>query len=331
MIQVLSGFAIVWVVILIGYFIGRTKVLGDNAESVLSRTAFFVASPALLFVTLAQADIKEVLGPQMGVAALSAFAAVGLYFVIARFLFRGRSAGELVIGALSSSMVNSANLGIPIATYVLGSASFAAPVLMFQLAIYTPIYVTALDTITGEHEKHLSPITGTDGNPVQRVRPPWYVTLWRIFVQILKNPLILGSFAGILFSWQQWPVPEILDAPVTLIAGAAVPCMLLAFGLSLVGSKPLQKSSQRRVDVAVATVLKLVAQPIIAFFLASLLFGLEGHGLLVAVVLASLPAAQNVFVAASRYQVGLVVAKDSVLVTTIVAIPAMIAIALLLN
>ncbi|MFC0582948.1 AEC family transporter [Micrococcoides hystricis] len=330
MIQVLSGFAIVWVIILIGYFIGRTNVLGPNAESVLSRTAFFVASPALLFETLAQANIKEVLGPQMGVAALSAFAAVGLYFLIARFLFRKRTAGELVIGALSSSMVNSANLGIPIATYVLGSASFAAPVLMFQLAIYTPIYVTALDTITGEHEKHVAKI-GPDGAPVQRVRPPWHVTLGRIGLQILKNPLIVGSFAGILFSWQQWPVPDVLNAPVELIAGAAVPCMLLAFGISLVGSKPLQKSSNRRMDVGVATVLKLVAQPIIAFFLAQFLFQLEGHQLLAAVVLASLPAAQNVFVAASRYQVGLVVAKDSVLVTTIAAIPAMIAIALLLN
>lgn len=330
MIQVLSGFAIVWVVILIGYFIGRTKVLGDNAESVLSRTAFFVASPALLFVTLAQADIKEVLGPQMGVAALSAFAVVGVYFLLARFLFRKRSAGELVIGALSSSMVNSANLGIPIATYVLGSASYAAPVLMFQLAMYTPVYVTALDTITGEHEKHV-PKIGPDGQPVERVRPPWHVTLGRIFLQILKNPLIVGSFIGILFSWQQWPVPEVLNAPASLIAGAAVPCMLLAFGLSLVGSKPLQKSSNRRLDVGVATVLKLLVQPVFAFLLAYFVFGLEGHGLLAAVVLASLPAAQNVFVAASRYQVGLVVAKDSVLVTTIVAIPAMIAIALLLN
>lgn len=223
-------------------------------------------------------------------------------------------------------MVNSANLGIPIATYVLGSASYAAPILMFQLALYTPIYVTALDTITGEHMRGHHQGVGD-----ARVRPRWYVTMWRILLQILRNPLIIGSFAGMLFSWQQWDIPAVLNEPVTLIAGAAVPCMLIAFGLSLVGSKPLQKSAGRRIDVGIATVLKLVVQPVIAFVIAITIFGMDGHALLAAVVMASLPAAQNVFVAASRYQVGLVVAKDSVLITTIVAVPAMIAVALLLN
>lgn len=326
MIQVLSGFAIIWAIILIGYFIGRTSVLGDNAQVVLSRMAFFVASPALLFQTLASADIKELLGPQVVVAALSAFAVVGIYFVVASIFLKSRKPGELVIGALSSSMVNSANLGIPIATYVLGSASYAAPILMFQLALYTPIYVTALDTITGEHMRGHHQGVGD-----ARVRPRWYVTMWRILLQILRNPLIIGSFAGMLFSWQQWDIPAVLNEPVTLIAGAAVPCMLIAFGLSLVGSKPLQKSAGRRIDVGIATVLKLVVQPVIAFVIAITIFGMDGHALLAAVVMASLPAAQNVFVAASRYQVGLVVAKDSVLITTIVAVPAMIAVALLLN
>ena len=50
----------------------------------------------------------------------------------------------------------------------------------------------------------------------------------------------------------------------------------------------------------------------------------------VAVVLASLPTAQTVFVTAVRYDTGLRVSKDTILVTTIVAIPAMIAVALLL-
>jgi predicted permease len=48
------------------------------------------------------------------------------------------------------------------------------------------------------------------------------------------------------------------------------------------------------------------------------------------VVTSALPTAQNVFVAASRYQTGLTVAKDTVLITTVVAVPAMIGVALLL-
>ena len=69
-VEVLSGFTVVWVIILVGYFTGRTGVLGTHGQAVLSRTAFFVASPALLFDTLAAADVQAVLGPQLIVAGI---------------------------------------------------------------------------------------------------------------------------------------------------------------------------------------------------------------------------------------------------------------------
>ena len=139
MVEVLSGFTVVWVIILVGYVTGRTGVLGPHGQMVLSRTAFFVASPALLFDTLSAADVRAVLGPQLWVATLSAFLVALLYLALARLVLTRRTGSETVIGGLSASMVNSANLGIPIAAYVLGDAALAAPVLIFQLAIYTPI------------------------------------------------------------------------------------------------------------------------------------------------------------------------------------------------
>lgn len=76
--------------------------------------------------------------------------------------------------------------------------------------------------------------------------------------------------------------------------------------------------------------MKLLVHPLIAWVLAQFVLGLDGRQVFVAVVLASLPTAQNVFVSAVRYDTGLRVSKDTILVTTIVAIPAMIAVALLL-
>jgi predicted permease len=57
---------------------------------------------------------------------------------------------------------------------------------------------------------------------------------------------------------------------------------------------------------------------------------MEGPALFAVVVASSLPTAQNVFVAASRYRTGFTVAKDTVLITTVVAVPAMIGVAALL-
>lgn len=323
MAQVLSGFFIIWLIIAVGYGVGRTGVLGHNAQPVLSRVAFFVASPALLFNTLSTSDVFLVLGPQLWIATLSAGVAAGIYLLLARFLQTKRTGSERMIAALSASLMNSANLGLPIAAYVLGNASFAAPVILFQLAIYTPVYVFVLDTQTEKEAR-----AGLYETKV--VRAGFFRSMGRIIATVARNPLIIGSTFGLVFSVTDWKLWQPLDESISLIAGAAIPAMLMAFGISLVGSRPLDKMQGRRRDTLLASAVKLLIHPTIAWLLATFVFQLDPEGILTSTVLASLPTAQNVFVSASRYNTGLVVARDTVLITTILAIPAMIAVAGLL-
>lgn len=323
MAQVLSGFFIIWLIIAVGYGVGRTGVLGPNAQPVLSRVAFFVASPALLFNTLSSSDVFLVLGPQLWIATISAGLAAACYLLIARFVQAQRKGSERMIAALSASLMNSANLGLPIAAYVLGDASYAAPVILFQLAFYTPIYVFILDSQTAQEAQQ-----GLSDTKV--VRAGFWRSLGRIIATVLRNPLIIGSAFGLVFSITEWQLWEPLDESIDLIAGAAIPSMLMAFGISLVGSRPLDKRQGRRRDTVLASAVKLLIHPLAAWFLAAYVFQLDAEGILVATVLASLPTAQNVFVSASRYNTGLIVARDTVFITTILAIPAMIAVAGLL-
>lgn len=127
---VLSGFAVIAVVIGVGYLISRRGYLGDGGREVLTRLAFHVASPALLFTTLAQADLSVIFSDRLLVTAMSTAAAAGVFVAVGAA--RGWGVGRTTIGALCSSYVNSGNLGIPIAVYVLGDASLVAPVLLFQ-------------------------------------------------------------------------------------------------------------------------------------------------------------------------------------------------------
>lgn len=315
---VLSGFAVVWMIIAVGFVLGRFKVLGPDARIVLSRVAFFVASPCLLFVTISSSSFRDVLGPQFAIAALSAFTLLVIFLLLGRFvLLRGRPVGELLMGGMSSSLVNSANLGFPIAAYVLGDISLAAPVVMFQLALYTPVYIALLDQLSARRSS------------THRVRRRAGVEVLRRSGQTLLNPMIIGSVLGLLFSWQDWQFPSQIQESVELLAGASIPVMLLSFGLSMVGSRPLDKVSGRRRDVLVAAALKLLVHPAIAYLIAAFLFGLEGSMLLAAVVMASLPTAQNVLVASVRYGVGETIARDTVLVTTILGIPSMVLVATL--
>lgn len=305
---VLEGFAAIWVVIGVGYLVAKKNILGPDARQVLNMLTFSVASPALLFTTVAKADPYTVLGPQLAVATLSAFVVLGLYWLLTRWWLR-RDPAERTIGAMSASTVNSANLGLPIAAYVLGEPALAAPVILFQLAIFTPLNLSMMDAAT-HRAGH-----GIKG----------------ILKGIVTNPMIVGSLLGLVVALLKWDVPTIIWTPLDVLAGASVPAMLMAFGISLVGSRPLQKNLGRRSDVWTATALKLLVHPLIALALASLVFGLEGEHLYAAVILACLPTAQNIFVNASRYDAGVTVAKDTVLMTSVLGIPVMFVVAALLG
>ena len=307
MLGVLAGFFVVWCIILVGMFVGRRGILGENARSVLSALTFFVASPALLFETLSKANLNDIFAAPLLVTAIGAIATAALFFIIVRFLLK-RSVPESLMSSMGASLANSANLGIPIAVFVLGDASYVAPLLIFQLAFFTPLFLMALDATTSTH----------------RTTPLGFVLM------ILRNPMIVGSGLGLLVAGTGWDVPELVMQPIHLIGGAAIPAMLLAFGMSLNGSRPLQASAGRRLDTLLASGFKLIVHPALAYVFARFALGMENQALFAVVVTSALPTAQNVFVAASRYQTGLTVAKDTVLITTIVAVPAMIGVALLL-
>jgi predicted permease len=305
---VFSGFFIVWAIIIAGYLVGRRGVLGPHGQEILSKFSFYVASPPLLFLTISEADIARMFSAPLLVAAVSALLTTLAYAGLARWLLR-RDLATTVMGAQAASQVNSANLGIPIATFVLGDATQVVPVLLFQLAINTPVYLTVMDTLT-------------DGR-----RP----SLGSVLHNVVTNPMIVGSALGILFAVTGWQLPEVVEQPVRLVSGASIPAMLMAFGISLVGASPLRRGAGPRRDVALAAAFKLLLHPLLAFVFARFVLGLDGHLLYAVVVMAALPTAQNIYVAAVRYGRAEVLCRDTVLVTTVVAMLTMAGVAMVLS
>jgi malonate transporter and related proteins len=306
MLESLTGFVVVGVAILVGWIIGRIGLLGEHARPVLARLTFFVLSPFLLFVVLAQADVRTLFSALLPVSAIAAVAVFIVYVVVARLAWR-RSVGETVIGALSAGQVNSNNIGIPLSLYLLGSAAYPAPVILMQLLVFTPITMAILDAVT-----------------TARSSP------WRAIGRVVTNPIVLGSVLGTIVSVAGIDLPPIVMEPAVLLANACVPILLIAYGISLNGQRVLAPSGRRR-DIMLATTLKLVVMPVAAWAVAEFVFGLSAHDVLIVTVLAALPTAQNVFNYSQRYDVGETISRDSVFLTTIGCVPVLIAITLLLG
>lgn len=293
---VLAGFFIVWALIGVGMVAGRSGVLGPHGRYVLNRTTFFIASPALVLLGLLESDVREVFSLPMAVAGISGLVTGGI-LLLGVALFTDRRGPDLVVTAISGSVVNGANMGFPIAAYVLGDISHALPVVLFQQAVYTPLYLFVLHRVTEEDDPGPSGAAG-------------------VLRSIVANPTIIASAVGLLLVLVGAQIPPILLEPVRSLADMAIPAMLLAYGLSLYGSRPLAKDDGYRGLIAAASASKLLLMPVIALGV-GLLLGLRGTALYEVVVMAALPTAQNVYVAAARYRASENLARDTVLITTL--------------
>ncbi|MDY6810434.1 MAG: AEC family transporter [Actinomycetota bacterium] len=311
---VISGFTVIFIVVGVGYLLGRTRILGDSAHEVLSRLVFFICTPALLFHSLVTSDLSVIFSKTLVIAGGSAIV-IGVVYVLTARLWLHREIPELAIGGLSASYVNSVNLGLPIAIFVLDDASFIAPLLLFQILIYSPIALITLDlTVTDPALGHASRST----------------TLRDAVIAPLTNPIVLGGVAGLVVSALGRQPPAAILEPMMMLGNASVPCALLAFGLSLTGVAVFKKGQSPRRDIALAAVLKIVAMPVLAYVIARWGFGETGHELFAQVVIAALPTAQNVLVYATRYRRAQILARDTALITTLGSIPMIAVIALLL-
>jgi hypothetical protein len=293
---VVLGFATIVAVIGVGALIAHLGVVDLGAQKVLSHIAFFVASPALLLTTVAKADTHAVLSRSLVATFVGVVVPATVYVVVAWWRWR-RSVGERVIGALASSYVNAGNLGLPVAAYVLGDAALVAPTLLLQLLVLQPLALAVLDA------------------DVSGRRP----TVRHMMVRPFTNPLTIGTLIGLLLSVTGWTLPPIVADPVELIGAMAVPAMLLAYGIAL-RLGPGFGGDVPRAELALTSTLKLAVQPLVAYAV-GLTLGLSGPALLAVVVCSSLPTAQNIFVHATRYDRSPTLARDTILVTTVGAVP----------
>lgn len=360
MADVVAGLAVFGAVIAVGWLLVRTRAVPADADGVLTRVCFFAATPALLVTTLSRADLTAVVSWATAVAVAAELAAIVSAWFLHRLVLR-RSTAEATISALASGYVNAANLGIPVAVLVLGDAATIAPILLLQLLVLTPVTFTVLDAVTrrGNPSRMVTlsvplrnpllwgVVAGTavnlggvdldkwcGGYPAQGLE-----MLGRVAVPLMM--LALGmSLAGAPKPLQD---PDSGEPPQSDQAGRsdrsaqavqrAAEAQSLRAGESQAPATAPTTSARGvsgRGDLWLAVVWKLAVMPGLAIAV-GLGAGLSGAQLLVPVVTAGLPTAQNVFMYASRYGVGKDLARDAVLLTTAGFVPVVLIAAAILR
>lgn len=303
---VLQGFWLIAAVVAVGWLLAHTGLFGRTEQQVLARLTFWVGSPALLFLVVADADVGVIFSGFLVATVVGVVVTAAAYLVLARVVLR-RSLTHALMGGMSVSYVNSNNLGLPIAIYVLGDASWSAPIILMQLLVLQPAWLGALDATRSGR-----------------------VSLGRLLRSPVTNPLTIGSLLGLAVALSGGTLPPVVRAPTELVGGLAIPGMLLAFGISLRLS-PVPRGRGNLAELGAVVLLKLGLMPAVAGLVAGPVMGLSGPEVLAVVVMSTLPTAQNVFVLAVAYGRGEDIARDSVFVTTVLAAPAMLMVVALLG
>lgn len=110
---------------------------------------------------------------------------------------------------------------------------------------------------------------------------------------IARNPLIWGILIGLIVKLSGFHLPEIVKTTLDMAGDGALGVSLLALGAGL--SWHAAKSGGK--EVALASVVKLIATPVLAAGLATL-FGVTGMSFVIAIIAAAVPTAVNGYVLA---------------------------------
>jgi predicted permease len=280
----------------LGFVAVRGRVIESSGVRGLVLFVFTFSIPSLLLTSMAGLDFPPDIEWSFLVAFYAASLSVyGVGAAAGRVLF-GRSLPEQAIFGMSAAFSNLVMVGIPVVLTALGPEA-ALPMMIivgFHSATFMPLTVLLIQSGRGG-----------EGGPAMRAG--------RAALDALRNPIIIGIALGLVVNLSGVTIPTPAAKVLELLGAAAVPCALFAMGASLAGY-PLIGEVRPAV---LLSVLKLVAHPALVWLIAGPVLGLEGLWVSVAVLMAAMPSAVNVYLFGARYDAAPGVAARTVLLTTL--------------
>ena len=267
----------VFIVILAGFALSRSRVIATEQWAGLDHVCYFVLFPVIIFKEIAAADFSHVPVLQMaGAMAISVCVMIGLLVLFNRPLM----AALKIDGPQFTSLVQGAARWHTFIAFAIIPLTFGAKALSLgavSAAAMTPL-LNILCVIVMARFAHET-----------------YVAPRQLLVSILKNPFVFSSLGGVAWQLSGLELPAMALQVLDMIGRGALGLALLTVGAGLrVGS--VVKEWQ---PVALAVILKLVAMPAL-MALTLWLMGVQGEAFAVALLCGAVPTGSGAYVLARK-------------------------------
>ncbi|APX96177.1 AEC family transporter [Natronorubrum daqingense] len=281
------------VVLLVGTGLRLSGVLDATRTDWLNAVAYYVALPALIFISVYDQNIGELLSLTLVAGLLLVlFSTAGLAWIVHQI--QGSESDRQSVAIVQSYHSNLGYLGLPLVAATFGAqvTAIASVVLGVVTLVQVPLTILVLSTFNGADVELIDELRG-----------------------LALNPVLLSLFAGLAIGSSGVFVPGTVATGLDGVGSLALPLALLCVGASLEVDLPAIDFGATGSVVAI----KIVAMPIFAWLVFSTL-AVDTATFVASVVMLGTPTAVSTYVFAAELQGDEEFASVNVFATTLVSI-----------
>ncbi len=286
----------IFLVMVIGNLLNRIGLINRQFSNIADKLVFKICLPCMLFLNLSGTNIrKEFDTSYIGYcSAVTLLSILSIWFAAKRLMKDKSMVGAFVQGSYRSS---AAILGLAFIENIYGSSGMAPLMIIGSVPLYNIFAVIVLTLENGQAENHT--IT---------------LQLRNAFFGIIKNPIIIGIFLGLIASFFNLSLPHMIEKTVKNLGTIASPLALLSIGASFEGRKAIAKIK----PTAIASFLKLIG--LTALFLpVAIWLGFRGQKLIAIIIMLASPCTPTSYIMAKNMGGDASLASSIVVSTTLLS------------
>lgn len=286
----------VFLIMITGNLLNRIGLIDRHFANIADRFVFKACLPCMLFLNLADTNIRENFDTRyVGYCLTVTLISILAIWFFAKHLMKDKS----MVGAFvqCSYRSSAAILGIAFIQNIYGTAEMAPLMIIGSVPLYN---IFAVIVLTMESN------TGQSQNARTNIK--------RALKGILKNPIIIGIFLGLAASYFQFTPPQMFHKAIQNLGTMASPLALISIGASFEGRKAVAKIK----PTVAASFLKLVG--LCAVFLPlAIWLGFRDQKLLAIIIMLASPCTPTAYIMAKNMGGDGVLASSIIVVTTLLS------------
>ncbi|MDD6483706.1 MAG: AEC family transporter [Clostridiales bacterium] len=285
----------VFLIMVVGYFLRRCKMLGEGFIKSADKFNFKVTLPAMLFIDLASSNIRETFDLKYAVlcAGITTVMFFGLWIGAKLFIRDKSMVGAFVQAGYRSSV---AVLGLAFILNIYGEVGMAPVMIIGCVPLYN---VFAVIVLTFEADSE-------NGKAIDNIK--------KSLIQIIKNPIIIAIVLGVAAALINLHLPKIIEKTISGIGSLASPLTLITIGAAFEGRKAIKKLK----PTIAASIIKLVVLPGI-FLPIAVYFGYRDQALMALIIMLGSPTTPSSYIMAKNMDNDYVLTSSVIVTTTLLS------------